>query len=256
MLRKMIHRGAVLGAVALAAAACFNFEDVGSKYEANVLIHYEPDYSYQYEDFLSQLFNGGKDSIAVNEALSYGPTTHYAKVDADGKLLGGFALCTGIDTLVAPDRKPSRFAVYDNGGCDGSLAYAVFHDTLATEMPEADLKFYVPNEQSACTPMVVYVQNVQAVAQAALLGHGPYSAPFGADDYLTLTITGYLKGKATGSKTVKLVSGTTLLEKWTEVDLSSLSVVDELDFHLEASRTEFPLYCCIDNLYFHYLEVN
>lgn len=253
MISKMMRIGAVLG-VALAVSACFAFNDVGSSYEADVVIHYEPDYESQYQDFLSQFFNGGRDSVAVNEFFTIGPATHCAKLDADKNLTGGFALCVGIDTISTPDRRPARFAVFDKGGWNESLAYAVFHDTLSTFMPEKCIELYVANDESSNTLRLVYVQNVQAVVQAVKHGIGLAGGPFTAEDYLTLTFTGKKKGTATGSKSVKLVDGTKLLEKWTEVDLSSLGSVDELDLHLESSRPDCPLYCCIDNLYFHYEE--
>ena len=255
MMKKMILRGAFLGVAALLAAACFEFGNVGSKYEADILVHYEPDYYYQQEDFINQFFKGGADSVYVGEYFSTGPCTHYAKPDPAGRLLGGFALCMGVDTLAAPDRRPARFAVFDKGGYGESLAYAVFHDTLTSLMPEHAITFYIPNDDSYCSPNVVFVQNVQAVVQAVKYGNDLAGGPFTEDDFLTLTFTGSFKGNAKGSKTVKLVDGKRLLEEWTEVDLTSMSNIDALDLHLESSRPDLPLYCCIDNLYFHYLEV-
>ncbi len=66
-----------------------------------------------------------------------------------------------------------------------------------------------------------------------------------------MTFTGVKGGQSTGTKVVKLVDGTKLLEKWTEVDLSSLGFIEHLDLHLESSRPDCPLYCCIDNLALH-----
>ena len=255
MMKKMILRGAFLGAATLFAAGCFEFGNVGSKYETDVLVHYEPDYYYQEGDFIDQFFKGGADSVYVGEYFSTGPATHCAKVGAAGNLVGGFALCMGVDTLAAPDRRPARLAVFDKGGWGESLAYAVFHDTLATLMPEHAIKFYIANDESSCTPAVVYVQNVQAAVQAAKYGNDLAGGPFTDEDYLTLTFTGSFKGTTKGSKTVKLLDGKRRLEEWTEVDLSAMGNVDALDLHLESSRADFPLYCCIDNLYFHYLEV-
>ena len=255
MMRKMILRGVLLGAAALTVAACFEFGNVGSKYETDVLVHYEPDYYYQEADFIAQFFKDGADSVYVGEGFSTGPCSHYSKADASGKLLGGFALCIGVDTLASPERRPARLAVFDKGGWNESLAYAVFHDTLASLMPEHAITFYIPNDESYCTPKLVYVQNVQAVVQAAQFGNDLAGGPFTDADYLTVTFTGSFKGTARESKTVKLVDGKKPLEAWTEVDLSSMGNIDALDLHLESSRSDFPLYCCIDNLYFHYLEV-
>jgi hypothetical protein len=256
MLRKMMIRCALAGALALAASSCFfNNEGQNSKYEATILVQYEPEYDYEKDQFLYTFFRDGKDSVSVNEYLSFGPVTHYTEVDAEGGLVGGFALCIGVDTLAAPDRRPARLAVFDKGGCDGSMAYAVFHDTTAALMPEHAIRFGVPNDMSSCVAGFVYVQNVQAVVQAVRYGNDLAGGPFTADDFLSLTITGSKNGKAAGKQTVKLVDGTKPLEKWTEVKLDDFGSIDAIDFHLEASRPDLPLYCCLDNLQFHYLEI-
>ena len=249
---KMMKMGAFLGAVALAVSGCFKLTSPESSYELNLLVHYEPDYEYEMDQFLHAFFKDGADSISVNEYLTVANSvTHNSKVTADKELIGGFAMCIGIDTIATPDRKPQRFAVFDDGGYNKSLAYAVYHDTLSTLLPEHSISFYVPNEASTCKLKNVYVQNVQAVAQAVMHGTGLAGGPFTADDFLTLTFTGVKGGQSTGTKVVKLVDGTKLLEKWTEVDLSSLGFIEHLDLHLESSRPDCPLYCCIDNLALH-----
>ena len=256
MMRKMIKMGALLGAVSLIVSGCFDFNDNKSTYEGNILIHYEPDYNQDLEKFMHDFFKDGQDSVSVNEYLSIWPVTHNSAVGEDKNLIGGFALCTGIDTLDTPERRPARFAVFDNGGCDKSLAYAVFHDTLSTLMPKQLIQVYLSSVESSCTPKKIFVQNVQAVVQAVKHGVGLSGGPFTSDDYLTLTLIGYRGEASTGRATVKLVDGTKILEKWTEVDLSALGAIDRLELHLESSRPDCPLYCCIDNLLFHYIDVS
>ena len=255
MMKKMMFRGALLCASLLLAFGCTGGLGGGGRYETYFTVRYEPDYSYEVDEFLDTFFNGGKDSICVNKYLTVGPLYHCSNVEEDGTFVAGCAMCTGVDTLVGPGRKLSRFAVFDKGGNEESMAYAVFHDTLATLMPEHDIVFTVPNESSSCTPSKIFVQNVQAVVQASRYGSGLIDGPFGLNDYLTLTITGSMKEKVLGSKTVKLVDGTHVLEGWTEVDLSSFGDADALDFHLESNRPDLPLYCCLDDLIYHYLEV-
>jgi len=255
MLLEIVKKAALLGVVVLSVSACFKKDGMKSQYESNILVRFEPENYYDQETFLNQFFKGGADTVSVNEYLTYGPVAHCSKVNGDGELVGGFAMCIGHDTDAAAERKPSRFAVYDKGGVDDSFAYAVFHDTTATLMPEHPIIFAVPNEDSSCTMNLVYVQNVQAAVQAALHGNGLADGPFVAGDYLSLTITGIKGSTSTGNVTVKLIDGTKPLDKWTEVSLSSLGSVDALDLHLEASRSDFPLYCCLDNLYFHFIEI-
>lgn len=255
MMKKMMIRCALLGALALLLCGCLGNFEGGSQYESTLIVHYEPDYIYDLDDFLDTFFAGGKDTVCVHKYLSLGPLCHNSTVAADSSLIGGFAMCIGVDTLMAPDRKPSRFAVFDKGGKDETIAYAVFHDTLATLMPEHAITFDVPNEQSSCSPLSVYVQNVQAVVQASRYGTGLADGPFGLNDHLTLTIKGILNGVVQGGKSVTLIDGTHILEGWTEVDLSSFGDVDALDFSLSSNRPDLPLYCCLDDLMFHFLEV-
>ena len=256
MKRKMIIRCALVGAAALVVAACFGDDnDPTTKYEGNYLIHYEPDNAYEEDEFINTFFPTG-DTVSVNKYLSIGPMTHYSSITEDGVFEGGFALCRGKDTDASPERKPSRFAVYDEkGGYGGSLAYVVFHDTLSTLMPEHAIAFYIPNAESNCSPKSLLVHNVQAVVQAVKHGVGLEGGPFGADDYLVLTLTGSLKGKAGETVTVKLVDGTSCVSEWKEVDLSKMGYVDAVDLHLESSRADFPLYCCLENFLFHYTEI-
>ena len=122
-------------------------------------------------------------------------------------------------------------------------------------MPEHAVLAPVPNAESTNSPDAVYVHNVQAVVQAIRYGTGLAGGPFVAGDYLTLTVTGYKNGTKAGEKSLNLVSGTEALKEWTEMDLTSIGSVDALDFHLTSSRDDLPLYCCVDNLIMHIVQV-
>ena len=256
MMKKMMVRCALLGAAALMAAACFTDQDYSSQYDYQVVIQFEPDADYQWEDFLKTFFNDGKDTVAIHENFSNGPIYHYAEIgDTDG-FRGGLVMARGKDADASADRKPSRFAVFDeNGGYKGSKAYAVFHDTTAVLMPEHLIKISIPNVDSFCEIQGMFVQNVQAAYQAAKYGVGLADGPFTQEDYLVLTVTGYKGTAQTGQKDIKLVNGTDAIREWKEMDLSSLGKVDALDFHLASSRPDFPLYCCVDAMTYHYKEV-
>jgi hypothetical protein len=54
---------------------------------------------------------------------------------------------------------------------------------------------------------------------------------------------------------VKLINGTNAVTEWTEVDISTLGKVDAVKLHLTASRSDFPLYCCVDSMNYHYYEL-
>jgi hypothetical protein len=255
MFKKMIIRGAFLGAIALAAVSCFSGLDGQSKYDGHARLAFEPANPYEWESFVNQFFNEGKDTVAAYPYFTTGSISVCAKLSDDDVFQGGFALCRGVDTLAAADRKPSYFAVFDKGGNQGSYGYVVFHDTTATLMPEHAVLVPVPNEQSSNAPTLVFVQNVQATVQAARLGTGLAGGPFGAGDHLTLTVTGYKGTAKTGEKSVALISGTEPLKEWTDVDLSGLGSVDALDFHLSSNRDDMPLYCCVDDLVIHVTEI-
>ena len=255
MKRKMI-RCALLGAVALLAASCFGKNDFRNEYDAHLLVKFEPDYDYEWDEFLNKLFDGGKDTIACAPSISLGPIYHFAKLDDADDFLGGICLARGKDADASAGRKPSRFAVFDaDGGNKKSRAYAVFHDTTAAQMPEHIIQVLVPNATSSCSMEYAFVHNVQAAVQAAVHGTGLAEGPFQAGDYLKLTFTGMLNKQATGTKEVALIDGTSYLKEWTTVDLSDLGKIDELGLHLSSSRADFPLYCCLDDMGYHYIEI-
>ena len=170
---KLMTRCALLGAAALLLAACFGKEDYKSEFTTQILIRFEPDYDYQWDQFNHDFFNDGKDTVSFHANFSIGPVYHFAKLDDDGGFQGGIALARGRDTVATPDRKPSRFAVYDkNYGNKKTKAYAVFHDTTAVLMPEHCIQVYIPNVASSCKASVMFVHNVQAAVQAAVHGVG------------------------------------------------------------------------------------
>lgn len=253
---KLMIRGAFLGAVVLLAASCFNKEDYKSEYDTHLLIGFEPESEYSWLDFADQFFNGGKDTVAFYPSLSNGAVYFFAKLDDNEVYQGGMALCRGKDHDASAERKPSRFAVYDEyGGNQKTHAYGVFHDTTATLMPAHFIQIAIPNELSSCSAEYVYVHNVQAAVQAAKHGVNLAGGPFEAGDYLLLTITGIKGSAVTGTVDVKLIEGTEYVYEWKKVELTSLGGIDTIDFKLTSSRDDFPLYCCLDDLGLHYVEI-
>ena len=128
-MNKKLIRCALLGAVALLAAACFGKHDFRNEYDAHLgkhdfrneydahlLVKFEPDYDYEWDEFLNKLFDGGKDTIACAPSISLGPIYHFAKLDDADDFLGGICLARGKDADASAGRKPSRFAVFDADG--------------------------------------------------------------------------------------------------------------------------------------------
>ena len=253
---KMI-RCVLLGAVALLAAACLKQGDFKNEVNTHLLVGFEPDYDYMWDDFLDSFFNHGKDTVSFSETVSTGPVYHFAKLEDNSKrFLGGIALARGKNTDAA-DTTFSCFAVFDeNVGNRKSKAYAVFHDNASAEkMPEHIVQIAIPTAESSCAAEFMFVHNVQAAVQAAVHGVGLAEGPFQAGDFLLLTVTGMLDKKVTGTKEVKLIDGTRYIKEWTEVDLTSLGSINALDLHLTSSRADFPLYCCLDDMGYHYHEI-
>lgn len=253
---KLMTRGALLGAAVLTVAACFTDEDYRSERNTQLLIRFEPDSDSQWDQFAYELFNEGKDTVGFHKNFSTGPVFHFAELADDGGLLGGIVLARGHDSDASADRKPSRFAVWDkkHGNLD-SKVYAVFHDTTAVLMPERCIQIYIPNETSSCTALGLYAHNVQAAVQAAKYGVGLDGGPFQESDYLTLTVTGFLKSAETGKAELKLIEGTKIVDEWKLLSLEPLGKVDAVDLHLTSSRADFPLYCCLDDMSWYYAEI-
>lgn len=101
-----------------------------------------------------------------------------------------------------------------------------------------------------------YVNNTPWVVDAILNGDGMSDdgkAPFGENDFFTLTITGTLKGVAVNSEVkVELAKGTSYIKDWTYVSLRKLGKVDALHFALTSSKKNdqgmtTPAYFALDD---------
>ena len=259
MKTKMMFQGALLGVMALLAASCFSNEDYKTEIDTHLVVQFEPQYEYEWSDFADQFFPQKEDTVffsTVPPSIAYGPVYFFDKVDGQNAFQGGIALCRGKDTDASAERDPSYFAVYDaKVGNQGSRVYAVFHDAPAAQMPEHVVQVYIPTTESSCAAETMYVHNVQAVVQAAKYGVGLAGGPFQDGDYLLLTVTGRLGSAVSGTKEVKLVDGTSFIKEWTKVDISELGKLDTIDFKLTSNREDFPLYCCLDDLMVHYVEI-
>ncbi len=102
-----------------------------------------------------------------------------------------------------------------------------------------------------------YVNNTPWVVDAILNGDGMSdddAAPFGENDFFTLTINGFLDGNAVNNEVkVELAKGTSYIKDWTYVDLSGLGTVDALKFTLSSSKKNdygmtTPAYFAFDDL--------
>ena len=256
MIYDLMKRCALLGAAALLAAACWGNKDYGTERTTALVVRFEPEMESDWGEFLYSFFDEGRDTVSINGNFSVGPAYHFAKKGDVAGTFGGMIIARGHDANASADRASSRLAVFDKAyGHQGSKAYAVFHDTTSTLMPDHAVQIYIPNEDSACMPGGMFVHNVQAAVQAAKYGVGLEGGPFQEGDHLTLTVTGLLGTVVAAQVEVKLIDGTKIVDEWKEVSLDEMDKIDAIDMRLTSSRADFPLYCCVDDMWYTYLEV-
>lgn len=159
---------------------------------------------------------------------------------------GGFCLSMKKDSLNAEKTGISDYSsAGPAAGATNSKVYAVFRYPVSQQY---DWQIYLDSfDVGTCSMSGFYIDNVSKTIKAI------EDKPLADGDYLTVTITGYLKKAAGKSVSFDLVRSssmkTTVVTNWTEVDLSSLGNVDALKFTVETNRTDFPLSFCLDNLY-------
>ena len=256
MMYDLMKRCALLGAVVLLAAACFGNEDYGSQRTTALVVRFEPERDSDWSEFLHTFFDDGRDTVSINDNFLVGPAYHFAKKGDAAGTFGGLVIARGHDADASADRAPSRLAVWDKAyGHEGSKAYGVFHDTTSALMPDHTIQVYIPNEESSCSPGGMFVHNVQAAVRAAKYGVGLEGGPFQEGDHLTLTVTGLKGTNVTGQVEVKLIDGTKIVDEWKEVSLDAMDKIEAVDLHLTSSRADFPLYCCVDDMWYTYYEV-
>lgn len=119
-----------------------------------------------------------------------------------------------------------------SGGAHSGANFVVWYSSYAN----ADSVYL---KEAAVIPGF-YVNNTPWVVDAILNGDGMSdddAAPFGANDYFTLTITATLNGKAVNNEVkLDLAKGTSYIKEWTYVSLSALGKVDALHFALTSSK--------------------
>ncbi|MBK1881469.1 DUF4465 domain-containing protein [Luteolibacter pohnpeiensis] len=168
----------------------------------------------------------------------------------------GFAYSNQTDTTTADYTNDT--SAYAGGGADGSSSYGVGYVGYST-LPTVTYASAID-----MTGQSVWVTNT-TYAYLSMANGDLFAKQFGGAsgddaDYFLLTITGYLEGVAVSSVEFYLAdyrfddnSLDYIIDDWTEVDLSELGTVDELQFSLTSSDVgEFgmntPAYFAIDNL--------
>ena len=237
---------AALGALCL---SCLVSCDETSSYDCTYDL--TCDFEVYQESDLDDNISFTSDSLYLGPMIvHFGSLVFYASYDSEDLnnieyYKGGWCLSRQVDTTVAEGHTASHFAVFGAGGSDESLTYAVFWDNPGN-MPEKHLE-YLPTV-GEFHPRSCMVNNTNEVVNAIIVGRDKFED----GDYLTLVFTGYLDGKVTGKASVNLAEYRSykhdIVTEWKEVDLSSLGIVDSIDFSFESSRPGLPRYFCLDDL--------
>lgn len=233
-----------VAALALTFAACNNnepeqeaavivagFEEAAiSPAEAESVFEYTTDGTYALES----------GSFKVDQCVAYGGTYTYA----------GIVSNITSNTYNAGDYSHTNTCKSAAGGAYEGSNYIVWYEDSYN--PGASIKLTEPAQVPG-----MYICNTPWVVDAILNGDGMSAdggAPFGDDDYLTLTISGYLAGSAVNAQVnVDLAKGKEYIKDWTYVDLSELGKIDEMKFSFTGSKQNSsgltsPTYIAIDNL--------
>lgn len=182
-------------------------------------------------------------SVDTTVFLSSGNFTLQQSVAYGGSYVSG-AVVSNITTTDFKDYTDANKSVA--GGAFAGKNYIVWYEDGFTGN-------VIKLKTAAVVPGMYVCNNVYAY-NSMKNGDDFAGAPFGAEDYFTLTVTGSLNGVAVNTKVdFDLARGTDIVTAWTYVDLSKLGKVDQLTFTMSGSRTgdyglNTPTYFCIDNL--------
>lgn len=220
--------------------------------------------------------DGSRESV-----FAVGNTLAYFSCSTSSSLMGGFALSkqewekpetgseegddteggTADESSATITETPGEYCVYGKSKESSKTPSAPFFYFRQTNiMPEHDMLF-IPFESGTCTLIGMYVCNSASTVRA-IRGENVDENVFNLNGDYTLTATGYLDGKVTGTATFLLagkgkskvteggVVKDSLVTEWSAFDLSKLGSVDYIDFDLALSDpadnlpyTDF----CMDN---------
>lgn len=214
--------GVLLGLGASSAdASIVTFDDVALAADSNTPI----------------TFNGQIQSGGATVQHNYTPF-----FDESGNLVfegwDGFAISNQTDTTTPGFG--NQYSAIAGGGSDGSANYAISFCFACSTFIEFDTSVSLQSLDVTNTTYAFFeMQNGGAFG----------GTPFAAGDFLTLQITGLNAANAvTGTETVNLADGASLLDVWLEVDLGSFGAVKTLQFDLSASQGSVPSYFALDNI--------
>ncbi len=203
-------------------------------------------------------FWNGSDGNGSFQSENFQFTNIY---DQDWSTWSGFAYSQKND--VQTEGWSNQYSVYD--ASNGNNKFAVFFPPFGSEAFASfseDAEYQVKSI-SLCNSSYVALSMKNGDAYAKKFGGATGNDP----DWLKVTITGYdAAGTSTGTVDFYLADYRNadnfkdyIVNKWTEVDLSSLGKINKIKLSLSSSDNgdwgmNTPAYVCIDNIKYEYLQ--
>ncbi len=163
---------------------------------------------------------------------------------------GGVVISNTIDTTLANGTYLNDLAIYNpNGGNNGSKNFAVcYYSTYNSEV--CGISF---NDSKARIVQSIYIASTTYSVNAALNGND-YARILTADDYITITATGYdTNNNPTTTIAFNTFENGKMVTEWTKWDLSPLGEVSKITFSVDGTDTgdnghNQPSYFAIDDI--------
>ncbi len=234
---KIFSKLIILIIAAFGVASCMNLLD-DKNFSSQYTLGSTFEYGYEVPFVDSIYFE--KD---YGMGFSWRDVAYFHKLNSDkSKLVGGF-LVSRLNGKGESDL--DMYRVNSGVGYNGSKSYAVFTSNADSyEMPEHDMEF-MSIAYGSCSMTECYVNNTKAVANAV-------RETFVPGDKLTVKMTGYLNGKATGSAEFVLAEKTeskdSLVTGWRKFNLEKLGTVQYVEIEMISTRELPARTFCIDNM--------
>ena len=170
----------------------------------------------------------------------------------------GFSISNKKETNFI-DYMTSQYNSCVGHGVNGSEQYAVYYYSNYGRTEVTDCEAVKEKDGNPFQALGFYVTNSAWNVQAYTVSDGMTEGPFGEGDWCKLTVYGVKDNEVKGSVDFYLADYRSdnaadhyYVKDWTWLDLSSLGMVDQLNFAVTASRanewgTTTPTYFCMDN---------
>ncbi len=206
------------------------------------------------EDDDAKLFTVDFEDVTLNDAglahndsisgsISSGDvtlTTTWTSSDW-GTFNSGFVVSNQTDTTNAGYMNP--YSCIAEKGANGSATYAVFYSAADS------ILFNSPVNLES----VMLCNN--AYAYMSMLNGDYFTQAYTDGDYFKVVLDFYNNsGASQGSTSFSLASNSSLINEWTELDLSTFKGISYIKFSFESSQTGTPLYFCIDDIKYYEAE--